>query len=47
LTEEEGAASAELKVLKNIIKTMERAMSKNDITAYLNAAPIPKIQTDV
>jgi hypothetical protein len=43
LTDEEGAASAELKILKSIIKTMERAISKDDITAYLNAAPIPKV----
>jgi hypothetical protein len=47
LPEEEGAASTELKVLKNIIKTMERSMSKDDIAAYLSAAPIPKEQTDV
>jgi hypothetical protein len=47
LTEEESAAAAELKVLKTIIKTMEKAMSKDDITAYLSAAPIAKVQADV
>ena len=42
MVEEESSAAAELRVLKEIIQRMEDSMGKDDIAAYLRAAPVPR-----